>query len=128
MAVQATLASSAYVNATDKQAIEDAIDAGTHKYAAIALRVDRISGTPTQGTVTVQIQHAIGRDNLGFVVVEDMDGTDLEFTVNYNDDAGTPYIKTTDRFSRYFRWACTGYSFSGGSGEGLNFSIELILK
>ena len=128
MAVQATLASSARVDEADKQSIEDALDVGAHKFAAIAFRVDRIDGSPTDGTVSFAIEHAVERDNFAFAALDGIDGSLLKFTVNWNDKAGQTYIEVSERFARYLRWTCTEFDFSGGADWAVFFSIELILK
>ena len=128
MAVQATLASSVQIEQEDKQSIDEALDVGSHRHAAIALRVDRIMGSPTGGTVTIGLQHAVERNNLAFATLDDIDGNTLEFTVNWNDEGGQTYIEVSDRFARYLRWTCTDFSLTGGASYAVFVSIELILR
>ncbi len=126
MAVHATLARSYRLGSTESQSLEDVLDVGPYRYAAISLRVDRIEGDPTD-SVTIKLQTAVEKDNLGFADLKDSDGTAISLTVSGTDDAGTVDLTTSDRLARYLRWDCTAF-FSTGTNPVLWFTITLILK
>ncbi len=129
MAAKMTLEKGAKAKAEGTtQDLNFAADVGAYKYVAARLRLTGIAGAPSGGTVTIQIQTATENKEEEYIAVPGTSGADLEYTINFNDPTGDIQLEISERFARYLRWAVTDWSFTGGSGEEIGFSIDLVLK
>ncbi len=128
MAASAVLADSTRVTGTDVQRSETVLDAGAYRYGYFEFVVERIEGTPTSGTVTVELETASANESFRWKAVKNLSDSAISFTVNYNDANSTLSVAISDRFARFLRWKVSAFALSGGANYVVTFSIRAVLK
>jgi len=122
------LAKSVRVTATEAQRGVEVLDGGANRYAYIEFIVERIEGSPTSGSVTIVLETATVNEGFRYKQCKDIANSAISIAVNFNDSVNTVTAVVTDRFARYLRWRVSDFSFQGGSGWAVTFSMNVVFK